>query len=121
MRQGGSTLTQQLVRGLFLNNQRSLSRKVNEALYAIIIESRFDKQTILEAYLNQVYLGQQGSQSIHGVAAASQFWFGRPLDSLPTEDIALMIGLIKGPSYYDPRRYPDRAMLRRNVVLGEVR
>jgi penicillin-binding protein 1B len=119
MRQGGSTLTQQLVRGLFLSNQRSLRRKINEALYAIIIESRFDKQRILEAYLNQVYLGQQGSQSIHGVAAASQFWFGRPLVSLPTEDVALMIGLIKGPSYYDPRRSPDRALLRRNVVLGE--
>ncbi len=119
MRQGGSTLTQQLVRSLFLTNERSLKRKVNEALYAIIIESRFDKQTILEAYLNQVYLGQQGSQSIHGVAAASKFWFGRPLASLPTEDVALMVGLIKGPSYYDPRRYPDRALQRRNVVLGE--
>ncbi len=119
MRQGGSTLTQQLVRGLFLTNERSLKRKVNEALYAIIIESRFDKQTILEAYLNQVYLGQQGSQSIHGVAAASKFWFGRQLASLPSEDIALMIGLIKGPSYYDPRRYPERALERRNVVLGE--
>ena len=119
LRQGGSTLTQQLVRGLFLSNQRSVKRKVNEALYAIIIESRFDKQTILEAYLNQVYLGQQGSQSIHGIAAASQFWFGRPLSALQTQDVALLIGLIKGPSYYDPRRYPDRAMLRRNVVLGE--
>ena len=119
MRQGGSTLTQQLVRGLFLTNERSLKRKINEAAYAIIIESRFGKQTILEAYLNQVYLGQAGSQSIHGVAAASQFWFGRPLAALPTEDIALMIGLIKGPSYYDPRRYPDRALQRRNVVLGE--
>ncbi len=119
MRQGGSTLTQQLVRGLFLTNQRSWGRKVNEALYAIIIESRFDKQTILEAYLNQVYLAQQGSQSIHGVAAASKFWFGRPLNALPTQDIALLIGLIKGPSYYDPRRYPDRAMERRNVVIGE--
>ena len=119
MRQGGSTLTQQLVRGLFFNNQRSVKRKINEALYAIIIESRFDKQTIMEAYLNQVYLGQQGSQSIHGIAAASQFWFGRPLPALQTQDIALLIGLIKGPSYYDPRRYPDRAMLRRNVVIGE--
>jgi len=119
MRQGGSTLTQQLVRGLFLTNERSFKRKVNEALFAILIESRFDKQTILEAYLNQVYLGQQGSQSIHGVAAASKFWFGRPLASLPTEDVALMIGLIKGPSYYDPRRYPDRALQRRSVVLDE--
>ena len=119
MRQGGSTLTQQLVRGLFFDNRRNLRRKINEALYAIIIESRFDKQTILEAYLNQVYLGQMGSQSIHGVAAASQFWFGKPLSALQTQDIALLIGMIKGPSYYDPRRYPDRAMLRRNVVLGE--
>jgi penicillin-binding protein 1B len=119
MRQGGSTLTQQLVRGLFLNNDRSLKRKVNEAMYAVIIESRFDKQTILEAYLNEVYLGQQGSQSIHGVAAASKYWFGRPLNALPTQDIALLIGLIKGPSYYDPRHSPDRALARRNVVLGE--
>ncbi len=119
LRQGGSTLTQQLVRGLFFDNRRSLRRKVNEALYAIIIEARFDKQTILEAYLNQVYLGQMGNESIHGVAAASQFWFGKPLSALQTQDIALLIGMIKGPSYYDPRRYPDRAMLRRNVVLGE--
>ncbi|MBS0463899.1 MAG: penicillin-binding protein 1B [Proteobacteria bacterium] len=116
-RQGGSTLTQQLVRNLFLSNERSLKRKVNEALYAIIIESRFDKQTILEAYLNEVYLGQLGNQSIHGVAAGAKFWFGRPLGSLPKQDIALMIGLIKGPSYYDPRRSPDRALQRRAVVL----
>jgi len=119
VRQGASTLTQQLVRGLFLTNERSLKRKINEALYAVIIESRFDKQTILEAYLNQVYLGQQGSQSIHGVAAASKFWFGQPLKTLPPQDIALMIGLVKGPSFYDPRRFPDRALARRNVVLGE--
>ncbi|HEY2346960.1 MAG TPA: penicillin-binding protein 1B [Xanthomonadaceae bacterium] len=118
-RQGGSTLTQQLVRNLFLTNERSVKRKVNEALYAIIIESRFDKQTILEAYLNQVYLGQMGNESIHGVAAASKFWFGRPLNALPKQDIALLIGLIKGPSYYDPRRSPDRALQRRNVVLDE--
>jgi len=118
-RQGGSTLTQQLVRNLFLSNERSLKRKVNEALYAIIIESRFDKQTILVAYLNEVYLGQMGNQSIHGVAAAAKFWFGRPLAELPKQDIALMIGLIKGPSYYDPRRYPDRATQRRNVVLDQ--
>ena len=118
-RQGGSTLTQQLVRNLFLTNERSIKRKVNEALYAIIIESRFDKQTILEAYLNQVYLGQLGNESIHGVAAASKFWFGRPLNALPKQDIALLIGLIKGPSLYDPRRDPDRALQRRSVVLDE--
>ncbi len=116
-RQGGSTLTQQLVRNLFLSNERSVKRKVTEALYAIIIESRFDKQTILQAYLNEVYLGQMGNQSIHGVAAGARFWFGRPLDGLPKQDIAMLIGMIKGPSYYDPRRYPERALQRRTVVL----
>lgn len=117
MRQGGSTITQQLVRMLFLSRERSLKRKFNEALYAVLIEARFDKRRILEAYLNEVFLAQQGSQSIHGVGSGAQFWFGRPLSSLPTPDIALLIGLVKGPSYYDPRHYPDRALARRNVVL----
>ncbi|MBS0212632.1 MAG: penicillin-binding protein 1B [Proteobacteria bacterium] len=118
-KQGASTLTQQLVRNLFLSNERSIDRKLKEALYAIIIESRFDKQTILEAYLNQVYLGQMGNQSIHGVAAASRFWFARPLNELSKQDIALLIGLIKGPSLYDPRRFPDNALKRRAVVLDQ--
>lgn len=117
MRQGGSTITQQLVRMLFLSRERSFKRKFNEALYALLIEARFDKRRILEAYLNEVFLAQQGQQSVHGVGSGAQFWFGRPLFSLPTQDIALLIGLVKGPSYYDPRRYPDRALARRNVVL----
>ena len=117
MRQGGSTITQQLVRMLFLSRERSVKRKFNEAIYAVLIEARFDKRRILEAYLNEVFLAQQGSQSIHGVGSGAQFWFGRQLSSLPTPDIALLIGLVKGPSYYDPRRYPDRALARRNVVL----
>ena len=115
--QGASTLTQQMVRGLFLNNTKTVTRKLKEALYALIIEARFDKQRILESYLNQVYLGQQGKQSIHGVAAGADFWFGRDLNTLRTEDVALLVGIIQGPGYWDPRRFPERALTRRAVVL----
>lgn len=117
VRQGGSTLTQQLVRSLFLSREQTAARKFNEALHALIIEARFDKRRILEAYLNQVYLGQQGGQAIHGVAAAAEFWFGRDVRALRTQEIALLIGLIQGPSYHDPRRYPERAIRRRNLVI----
>ncbi len=116
--QGASTLTQQMVRGLFLSNTKTISRKIKEALYALIIEARFDKGRILESYLNQVYLGQQGKQSIHGVAAGADFWFGRDLSTLRTEDIALLVGIIQGPGYWDPRRFPERALHRRAVVLN---
>jgi len=115
--QGASTLTQQMVRSLFLSNTKTISRKLKEALYALIIEARFDKRRIMEAYLNEVYLGQNGPQSIHGVAAASDFWFGRDLKTLKTEDIALLVGIIQGPGYWNPRKYPERAIHRRRVVL----
>lgn len=118
VRQGGSTLTQQLVRGLFLTREQTLTRKLNEALYALIIEARFDKRRILEAYLNQVYLGQQGDHTVNGVGAGAEFWFGRDLTDLGTPEVALLIGLIQGPSYHDPRRHPERALARRAVVLG---
>lgn len=116
--QGGSTLTQQLVRNLWLTREQSYTRKLNEVLMALLIESRFDKRRILEAYLNQIFLGQQGGQAVHGVAAASEFWFGRDLNALGISDIALLVGMIRGPSYYDPRRSPDRARARRDLVLG---
>ena len=115
--QGASTLTQQMVRSLFLSNTKTVSRKIKEALYALIIEARFDKRRILESYLNEVYLGQQGKQSIHGVAAGADFWFGRELNTLRTEDIALLVGIIQGPGYWNPRRFPERALTRRAVVL----
>lgn len=115
--QGASTLTQQMVRSLFLSNTKTISRKLKEALYALIIEARFDKERILESYLNQVYLGQQGNQSIHGVAAGSDFWFGRELGALRTQDIALLVGIIQGPGYWNPRKFPERALERRAVVL----
>ena len=115
--QGGSTLTQQLVRNLFLSRQQTLWRKANEAALAMLIEMRYSKERILEAYLNEVYLGQQGAQAVHGVAAASEFYFGRELDTLAAHEMALLIGMIQGPSLYDPRRFPDRALQRRNLVL----
>jgi len=120
LRQGASTLTQQLVRNLYLTREQKLGRKLREMLYAILIEARFDKRTILEAYLNQVYLGQQGNQAVHGVAAGADFWFGRELDQLSESDIALLVGLIQGPSLHDPRRKPENAIKRRNVVLGQM-
>lgn len=121
-RQGASTLTQQLARSglLGIGKEVTPSRKFNEILFALILEARYDKSTILEAYFNQVYLGQRGSQAIHGVAAGSEFWFGRDLNSLTTEQVALLIGMVKGPSHYDPRRNPERAKGRRDFVLGKL-
>lgn len=121
-KQGASTLTQQLARSglLGIGREQTPTRKFNEILYALLIELRYDKRTILEAYLNQVYLGQRGKQAIRGVAAGSEFWFGRDLQDLSTEQIALLIAMVKGPSAYDPRRNPDNALQRRNFVLGEM-
>lgn len=121
-RQGASTLTQQLARSglLGIGKEQTLTRKFNEILYALILEARYDKDVLLEAYFNQVYWGQRGSQAIHGVSAASEFWFGREVDALTTEQIALLIGIIKGPSYYDPRRHPQRALERRNFALQKM-
>jgi penicillin-binding protein 1B len=121
-RQGASTLTQQLARSglLGIGKEVTPSRKFNEILYALILEARYDKRTILEAYFNQVYLGQRGSQAIHGVSAGAEFWFGRDLSSLSTEQIALLIGIVKGPSHYDPRRNPERAKERRDYALSKL-
>ena len=117
--QGGSTLTQQLVRNLFLSRERSLTRKVNEALMSLLLEAHYSKGRILEAYVNDVFLGQKGGQAVHGFAAAAEFYFGRRLEDLRAQDIALLVGMVKGPSYYDPRRAPARALARRNLVLQE--
>ena len=121
-RQGASTLTQQLARSglLGIGREQTFARKFKEILYALLIEARYDKGTILEAYLNQVYLGQRGAQAIHGVAAGSEFWFGRDLRDLSTEQVALLVGIIRGPSYYDPRRNPERAKERRDFVLDKM-
>ncbi|MGN6111972.1 MAG: penicillin-binding protein 1B [Luteimonas sp.] len=117
--QGASTLTQQLARSglLGIGSEQTLSRKFNEIIYALLLEARYDKSTILETYLNQVYLGQRGSQEIRGVAAGSEYWFGRDLRDLTTSQIALLVGIIRGPSWYDPRKHADRALARRNFAL----
>jgi penicillin-binding protein 1B len=117
IRQGGSTITQQLVRSLFLNREVRLERKINEAFYALIIEARFDKGRILETYINEVYLGQEGDNAVHGMGAGAEFWFGQELEQLDTAQLALLVGLIQGPSHHDPRRHPERARKRRAVVL----
>ncbi len=115
--QGGSTLTQQLVKNYFLSADQTLVRKANEAMMALILEWHYDKSQILEAYINEVFLGQQGSTAIHGFARASRFYFDQPLERLDESEIALLIGMVRGPSYYNPRRHPDRARTRRNTVL----
>ena len=116
--QGGSTLTQQLVKNFFLSHERTLSRKIKEALMAGLLEVHYEKDDILEAYVNEVYLGQDGGRAIHGFSLGAQFYFGASLESLSVEELALLIGLVKGPSYYDPRRFPERALKRRNQVLN---
>ncbi|HEC20331.1 MAG TPA: penicillin-binding protein 1B, partial [Gammaproteobacteria bacterium] len=115
--QGGSTLTQQLVKNFFLTNERTLWRKFNEAIMALLLEIHYDKNEILEAYINEIYLGQDGRRAIHGFGLASQFYFGRSLKKLTPQEIALLVALVKGPSYYDPRRHAQRAFARRNLVL----
>lgn len=115
--QGGSTLTQQLVKNFFLTNERSFSRKINEAIMALLVDWHYEKDEILEAYLNEVYLGQDGHRAIHGFGLASQFYFGRPVSKLTPSQIAMLVALVKGPSYYDPRRHLLRAHQRRDLVL----
>ncbi len=116
--QGGSTITQQLAKNFYLTRERSLTRKLNEFLMAVLLEAHYAKEDILEAYLNEIFLGQDGPHSIHGFGLAAQFYFGVPLAELQTHQIALLAGLARGASFYDPRRHPERALRRRNTVLG---
>lgn len=115
--QGGSTLTQQLVKNFFLDHSRKLSRKITEALMSLLLEWHYSKSEILETYMNEVYLGQSGPREVHGFGLAARHYFGRPLDRLDTPEVALLVGLVKGASYYNPWRHPERARERRNVVL----
>ena len=115
--QGGSTMTQQLVKNFFLSNKRSLWRKANEAVMALLLEWHYDKDEILEAYLNEIYLGQEKSRAIHGFGLASHFYFDRPVQNLTLPQIATLIALVRGPSYYDPERHPERLRKRRDLIL----
>ncbi|MCB5225465.1 penicillin-binding protein 1B [Alishewanella sp. 16-MA] len=115
--QGGSTLTQQLAKNMYLTQDRTLLRKVNEAMIALVLDYRFSKDQILEAYLNEIYLGQNHATAVHGFGLGSRFYFGKPLTELSADQYALLIGIVKGPGYYDPRRFPERAKQRRDLVL----
>jgi penicillin-binding protein 1B len=115
--QGGSTLTQQLVKNMFLTRERTLTRKIKEAIMALIIEVRYSKDQLLEAYINEVYLGQHYANGIYGFGLAAKFYFGKEIADLSSAQIALLVAQIKGPSYYDPWRHPIRAKKRRDLVL----
>ncbi|WP_028863298.1 penicillin-binding protein 1B [Psychromonas aquimarina] len=115
--QGASTLTQQLIKNYYLSSEQTLSRKAQEALMALLLEMRFSKDEILEGYINEIYLGQDGPRAIHGFGLASQYYFRRPLADLPLDQQALLVALVRGASYYNPWRNPERALNRRNLVL----
>jgi penicillin-binding protein 1B len=115
--QGGSTLTQQLVKNLYLDDARTLERKINEAMMALIIEWRYSKAQILERYINTIFLGQSGNRAIHGFGLAAQFYFDRRLQDLNPAQLALLVGMIPAPSAYNPFRNIERATARRNLVL----
>lgn len=118
--EGGSTLTQQLVKNFFLTPERTLTRKANEVLMALLLEVHYGKDEILETYLNEIFLGQDASRAIHGFGLASHFYFDRPLDKLELHELATLVAMVKGPTVYDPRKRPQLVLKRRNVVLQEM-
>ncbi len=115
--QGGSTLTQQLVRSYFLSSRQTISRKLREAIMAMALDAHFSKADLMNAYVNEIFLGQDGDRAIHGFGLASQFYFGKPLTELDLAEVALLVAVVRGPSYYDPRRHAERARGRRDLVL----
>ncbi len=119
--QGGSTLTQQLVKNVYGRDDRTYTRKLLEAVTALVLEYRLDKRQILEAYCNEVYLGQDGRRAIHGFGLGSQHLFGRPVGELDPNEVAQLVGMIKAPTSYNPWRRPDSAKDRRAVVLSVMR
>ena len=115
---GASTITQQLIKNTLLSSDKTLSRKIDEALMAMLMELNYDKNYILERYMNTVYLAQQGSMAIHGFASASQFYFDKRVEDLDLREMATLVALLKGPSYYHPVRHPDRLNKRVDMILS---
>jgi len=115
---GASTITQQLIKNTLLSRDKTLSRKIDEALMAMLMELNYDKNYILERYMNTVYLAQQGSMAIHGFASASQYYFDKKVDDLDLREMATLVALLKGPSYYHPVKYPDRLNKRVDMILS---
>ena len=121
VRQGGSTLTQQLVKNYFLHSRRTLGRKLREAVMSLWLEALYDKDEIFTAYVNEIYLGQDGRRAVHGFGLGSRFYFGRPLSELELHELALLVAVVRGPSYYNPWRYSERALQRRDRVIEAMR
>ena len=115
---GASTITQQLIKNTLLSSDKTLSRKIDEALMAMLMELNYDKNYILERYMNTVYLAQQGSMAVHGFSGASQFYFGKKVEDLDLREMATLVALLKGPSYYNPVRHPDRLNKRVDMILS---
>ena len=115
--QGGSTLTQQLVKNFFLSNKRTLWRKANEAIMALLLELHYNKDEILESYINEVYLGQDEARAIHGFGLASKFYFNKSISELDLNQICTLVAMIRGPSYYNPDKHPKRLRERRDRIL----
>ena len=118
--EGGSTLTQQLVKNYYLTPERTMKRKLVEAFMAIILDAKYSKQEILEAYLNDIYLGRNRSISIVGVGEASRFYFGKPVSEISVPEAAMLAGMIKSPNNYSPFANPQLALQRRNTVLDQM-
>ena len=115
---GASTITQQLIKNTLLSSDKTLSRKIDEALMAMLMELNYDKNFILERYMNTVYLAQQGSIAFHGFGSASQFYFDKKVSDLDLREMATLVALLKGPSYYNPVKYPDRLNKRADMILS---
>lgn len=115
--QGGSTITQQLIKNMYLSHEQTMRRKAVEALMALVLDYRFSKDEILEAYLNEVYFGQDGGHAIHGIGLASQFFYGKAPEDLNPAEIAMLVGMVQGPALFNPYRNPQRATARRDLVL----
>ena len=116
--QGGSTITQQLAKSLFFTSEQTIRRKVMEAIASLLIEFHYSKEEILLAYINDVFLAQSGRRAIHGFGMGAQHFFGTSIKNLDKDQIALLVGMLKGPSLYNPRRNPKNATKRRNLVLS---
>jgi len=115
---GASTITQQLIKNSLLSRDKTLSRKVEEGLMAILLELSYDKKFILERYMNTVYLAQQGSTAFHGFASGSFYYFNKDVSSLNLREMATLVALLKGPSYFNPTNFPDRLKKRVEMILS---
>ncbi len=118
--QGGSTITQQLVKNFYLTPERTIKRKLNEMIMALLLEWHYTKNDIIETYMNEVYFGQDGTRAVHGVGLAAQYYYGVSVTQLQPHQSAMLVALLKGPVYYNPRKHPKRALARRNLVLQQT-